>query len=72
MVRSGRQFKPCQMKNTNSDPEILDAEFSKPTGLRGFWALIITQFQGAFSDNALKQLALFIGISLGMSEAAQG
>jgi acyl-[acyl-carrier-protein]-phospholipid O-acyltransferase / long-chain-fatty-acid--[acyl-carrier-protein] ligase len=27
---------------------------------RGFWALIVTQFQGAFSDNALKWLATFI------------
>src|SRR5208283_1560464 len=35
------------------------------------WALIVTQFQGAFSDNALKQLALFIGISLGMGESEQ-
>ncbi|HEY6228874.1 MAG TPA: MFS transporter, partial [Verrucomicrobiae bacterium] len=26
---------------------------------RGFWSLIITQFQGAFSDNALKQLVIF-------------
>jgi acyl-[acyl-carrier-protein]-phospholipid O-acyltransferase / long-chain-fatty-acid--[acyl-carrier-protein] ligase len=42
-----------------------------PSSRRGFWALIITQFQGAFSDNALKQLALFIGISLGMGEAEQ-
>ncbi len=38
---------------------------------RGFWALIVTQFQGAFSDNALKQLALFLGISLGFSELQQ-
>jgi acyl-[acyl-carrier-protein]-phospholipid O-acyltransferase/long-chain-fatty-acid--[acyl-carrier-protein] ligase len=38
---------------------------------RGFWSLFITQFQGAFSDNALKQLALFIGISVGMSEHQQ-
>jgi acyl-[acyl-carrier-protein]-phospholipid O-acyltransferase/long-chain-fatty-acid--[acyl-carrier-protein] ligase len=38
---------------------------------RGFWSLIVTQFQGAFSDNALKQLALFMGISLGMKEHAQ-
>ena len=44
---------------------------SNQTSLRGFWALIVTQFQGAFSDNALKQLALFIGISLGMSEVEQ-
>ena len=35
---------------------------------RGFWSLIVTQFQGAFSDNALKQLAIFIGISLGLSQ----
>ena len=41
------------------------------SSLRGFWALIVTQFQGAFSDNALKQLALFIGISLGMGEQKQ-
>ncbi len=29
-------------------------------GLHGFWALIVTQFQGAFSDNALKWLAIFL------------
>jgi len=27
---------------------------------RGFWALIVTQFQGAFSDNAYKFLLIFI------------
>ena len=32
---------------------------------RGFWALIVTQFQGAFSDNALKTLVTFIGLSIG-------
>ena len=32
---------------------------------RGFWPLIITQFQGAFSDNTLKWLA--ISIIMGMS-----
>ena len=47
------------------------SETRKPESTRGFWALIVTQFQGAFSDNALKQLALFIGISLGMGEAEQ-
>jgi acyl-[acyl-carrier-protein]-phospholipid O-acyltransferase/long-chain-fatty-acid--[acyl-carrier-protein] ligase len=36
---------------------------------RGFWSLIVTQFQGAFSDNALKQLAIFVGIGLGLSQA---
>jgi acyl-[acyl-carrier-protein]-phospholipid O-acyltransferase/long-chain-fatty-acid--[acyl-carrier-protein] ligase len=33
---------------------------TKPSSNRGFWALIVTQFQGAFSDNALKWLATFI------------
>src|ERR1700692_3092811 len=28
--------------------------------LGGFWALIATQFQGAFSDNALKWLVSFL------------
>src|SRR3954468_575995 len=27
---------------------------------KGFWSLIVTQFQGAFSDNALKQLVIFL------------
>ena len=31
-----------------------------PHSARGFWALIVTQFQGAFSDNALKWLAIFL------------
>jgi acyl-[acyl-carrier-protein]-phospholipid O-acyltransferase/long-chain-fatty-acid--[acyl-carrier-protein] ligase len=32
----------------------------------GFWSLIVTQFQGAFSDNALKQLVIFIVMGAGM------
>ena len=28
----------------------------------GFWALIVTQFQGAFSDNVLKNLVVFVAI----------
>jgi hypothetical protein len=33
----------------------------RPTGsLRGFWSFIATQFQGAFSDNVLKNLAIFV------------
>jgi acyl-[acyl-carrier-protein]-phospholipid O-acyltransferase / long-chain-fatty-acid--[acyl-carrier-protein] ligase len=31
---------------------------------RGFWSLIVTQFQGAFSDNALKTLVTFVGLSV--------
>lgn len=35
--------------------------------LRGFWALIATQFQGAFSDNALKWLVSFLVLESGVS-----
>jgi len=36
-------------------------------GLLGFWALIATQFQGAFSDNALKWLLGFLVLEAGVS-----
>ena len=35
--------------------------------LRGFWSLIVTQFGGAFNDNALKTLVTFIGLSMALS-----
>src|SRR6185312_15894339 len=36
---------------------------SRSTGsLRGFWSLFVTQFQGAFSDNALKWLVIFVAL----------
>ncbi len=38
-------------------------------GQRGFWALIVTQFQGAFSDNVLKNLVIFMIIGLNVSLA---
>src|SRR5258708_5229326 len=36
-------------------------------GVAGFWALIATQFQGAFSDNALKWLVSFLVLEAGVS-----
>jgi acyl-[acyl-carrier-protein]-phospholipid O-acyltransferase/long-chain-fatty-acid--[acyl-carrier-protein] ligase len=33
----------------------------------GFWSLIATQFQGAFSENALKNLVIFLVFGLGLS-----
>ncbi|HTY86676.1 MAG TPA: acyl-[ACP]--phospholipid O-acyltransferase [Candidatus Acidoferrum sp.] len=59
------------MSQTRPESQMTGASSADRSGLRGFWALIITQFQGAFSDNALKQLALFIGISLGFGERQQ-
>ena len=54
-----------------NEPRTNPSRITPHATARGFWALIVTQFQGAFSDNALKQLALFLGISLGMSEPQQ-
>ncbi|MBI3668881.1 MAG: MFS transporter [Acidobacteria bacterium] len=36
---------------------------------RGFWALILTQFQSAFSDNALKNLVILLILGTGLSAA---
>ena len=33
-----------------------------PQCTRGFWALIVTQFQGAFSDNVVKNLVVFVAL----------
>jgi acyl-[acyl-carrier-protein]-phospholipid O-acyltransferase/long-chain-fatty-acid--[acyl-carrier-protein] ligase len=44
---------------SGQDAEKLASEQSSK-GLMGFWALIVTQFQGAFSDNALKWLVSFL------------
>ncbi len=38
------------------------------TWQRGFWALIVTQFQGAFSDNAYKYLLIFIFAASGIAK----
>ncbi|HEX7653472.1 MAG TPA: MFS transporter, partial [Verrucomicrobiae bacterium] len=43
--------------NNNSNA---DSGHPRETQNGGFWALIITQFQGAFSDNVLKWLATFL------------
>ncbi len=39
-------------------------ESSAPNNLRGFWALIVTQFQGAFNDNAYRNLLLFSALTI--------
>ncbi|HSE48169.1 MAG TPA: acyl-[ACP]--phospholipid O-acyltransferase [Terriglobales bacterium] len=39
--------------------------------LRGFWALIATQFQGAFSDLVLKNLAIFFVLGMAIPEATR-
>ena len=42
---------------------------SMPASLRGFWSLFATQFQGAFSDNVLKNLAIFMLVAMNLTPA---
>ena len=39
-----------------------NAKPAAPAGTSGFWALIVTQFQGAFSDNVVKNLVVFVAL----------
>jgi acyl-[acyl-carrier-protein]-phospholipid O-acyltransferase/long-chain-fatty-acid--[acyl-carrier-protein] ligase len=49
---------------TNSPLEALEPTVPR---MRGFWSLIVTQFQGAFSDNALKMVVTFVGLNMALS-----
>src|SRR5215472_1623487 len=55
-------YTPLRMEPSLHSPEIEDlpAKLNENDRLGGFWALIAVQFQGAFSDNALKWLVSFL------------
>ncbi len=40
-----------------------------PSWRRGFWSLVLTQFQGAFNENGLKNLIVFIILGMAMRTA---
>src|SRR5438477_2662128 len=40
-----------------------------PQWRRGFWSLVITQFQGAFNENGLKNLVVFLILGMTMQKA---
>ena len=40
-----------------------------PPWRRGFWSLVITQFQGAFNENGLKNLVVFLILGMVMQKA---
>src|ERR1700733_10897813 len=40
-----------------------------PNWQRGFWALIVTQFQNAFNDNAIKFLVIYIIVAMNFPES---
>ena len=46
-----------------------DISRQSESSLRGFWSLFLTQFQGAFSDNVLKNLVVFMLVALNVSLA---
>jgi acyl-[acyl-carrier-protein]-phospholipid O-acyltransferase/long-chain-fatty-acid--[acyl-carrier-protein] ligase len=39
------------------------------TGLFGFWALIVTQFEGAFNDNCLKFLVIYLIVAMNFPDS---
>jgi acyl-[acyl-carrier-protein]-phospholipid O-acyltransferase / long-chain-fatty-acid--[acyl-carrier-protein] ligase len=46
----------------------LDAAPARPSSSeRGFWSLIVTQFQGAYSDNILRNLLLSMIVGMGLT-----
>ena len=57
------------MKNIGLNCELQGSksELRAPASLRGFWCLFVTQFQGAFSDNVLKNLVVFMILGAGVS-----
>src|SRR5271157_1175978 len=58
------------MTSTDSSiaSEAPPAAAERPRSTRGFWALIVTQFQGAYSDNILRNLLLSMIVFMGMAE----
>ncbi len=66
--------KPAPILSSAGLPDATERVAPEPGGGgRGFWALIITQFQGAFSDNALKWLviSLVAGMNLPTEKSDQ-
>ena len=55
---------------TTTDPSAPQPTLTTAPGRpwqRGFWSLFLTQFQGAFNDNAFKFLVTFLVLSLGFT-----
>lgn len=52
---------PLATKAAETAGLVAAARHARPAGWRtGFWSLIVTQFQGAFNDNALKFLVIYL------------
>jgi acyl-[acyl-carrier-protein]-phospholipid O-acyltransferase / long-chain-fatty-acid--[acyl-carrier-protein] ligase len=53
----------------SADTPHLSEPSTPPHWRTGFWSLIATQFQGAFSENALKNLVILLILGMGLSQA---
>jgi len=51
------------------DAEVPTNPAKPPRSTRGFWALIATQFQGAYSDNILRNLLLSMIVGMGLARS---
>ena len=49
-------------------PRDIHSSALPPNWQRGFWALIVTQFQNAFNDNAIKFLVIYIIVAMNFPE----
>ena len=63
--------KLTRMRADSSHPTIADLSGERPQNgwKRGFWMLIVTQFQGALNENGLKQLIVFLVLGMGLQQA---
>ncbi len=57
-----------EMSQSDRALPIGHASSTSSGGLAGFWSLIVTQFGGAFNDNALKTIVTFLGLNLALSQ----
>ncbi len=48
-----------------------EAHRGLPSSRRGFWSLIVTQFQGAFNDNAVKFLVIYLILAMELPQQDQ-
>ena len=63
--------KLTRMRSDSSRPSDADlrVENRETDWKRGFWMLIVTQFQGALNENGLKQLVVFLVLGMGLQQA---
>lgn len=55
--------------SSGSTSEASSVPVPSQRSLRGFWALVATQFQGAFSDNLLRNLLLSMVVGMGLARS---